>query len=81
MHPMHDNEIHINEMTLRVQGLSKEKAKNLGQDVIQHLSENPPQDLQNKRLETLNLNVLIPSGASYSEMSKLITAAIIKGLV
>lgn len=68
-------------MILRVQGINKEEARYLGQEVTQHLSENLPETFQNSRLEFLNVNVSIPSGTSHSEMSGLITSAIIKGLL
>jgi len=78
---MPDKEVSIEEMKLRVPGLNKMEAEEIGKEVMRQVAESIPPSFQNKRLDAVDIKVNISQGASRNEMTKLIAEAILKGLV
>jgi len=78
---MANEDIKIEDFVLRVPGLSEEEAGILGQEVAQQVADGLA-DYQNVRhLGALHLRLNIPHGTSRADMSKVISEAILKGLV
>jgi len=78
---MHDHELNIEEMVLRIPGVNEQEAQVIGQDVVKHIADNFPASYQNRNLEALDLKVTVSQGTSGKEMTKIIAEAIMKGLV
>jgi len=78
---MANEDFKIEDFVLRVPGLSEEEAGILGQDVAQQVADSLA-DYQNVRhLGALHLRVSVPHGTSRTDMSKVISEAILKGLI
>jgi hypothetical protein len=78
---MQGKEVHIDHMRLRIPGVENHEAHKIGQEVAKQLSESLPGSFLSGKIDTLNLKVSISRGASSSDISKLITETILKGLV
>lgn len=78
---MSNNEVKIEQITLRVPGMNNEDAHNLGQKVVHHIAQSLPSTVQNKRLDAINLKVNCAPGISHTAMVKAIAETILKGLV
>jgi hypothetical protein len=78
---MQNNEVHIEEMKLRVPGMNEKEAYNLGQEVAQRLAESLPVSFQNRYFNNLDLKLTLSSGTSRKKLTQLITDAILKRLV
>ena len=78
---MPDKEVNIEEMKLRVPGLNKMEAEEIGKEVMRHVAENIPASKQSRRIDNLELKVMIPEGVSGSSMANIISKLILKVLL
>lgn len=78
---MQNNEVHIEEMKLRVPGMNEKEAYNMGQEVAQRLAESLHVSIPNRCLKILDLKLTLSPGTNRNEMTLIITEAILKGLV
>lgn len=72
--------VRIEEMRLRIPGLSAEEARTLGQDVARLLSEQLPRSGPTRHLGLLDLRTNIPQGTPRDRLAELIVQAIKKSL-
>jgi hypothetical protein len=73
--------LQIDELVLRVPGLSEEEGRGLGEEVVRRVVDGLPAQQRDRRLGALDLSVSVPVGTSRSRMATLIAEAIVKGLV
>lgn len=71
----------IEELILRVPGFYEEEGRSLGNEVAQRVADGIPAEYRSRHLDALDLNVSVPAGTSRRRMAKLISEAILKGLV
>lgn len=72
--------VDIQEMVLRVPGLSEEEARMLGQEVAERVADGLSPEGSRKELGVLDLRVGIPQGTPRQRLGMAIAEAIIKGL-
>jgi hypothetical protein len=71
----------IEELVLRVPGISPDSAGSLGNEVASRVAHGLPDQQRDRHIPVLDLKVTIPPAASQSRMAKLIAEAILRGLV
>ena len=71
----------IDEFVLRVPGYNENEGLILGQEVARRVAAGFSGQQRNNHIESLDLKVNAPVGISKSEMAKLISEAILKGLI
>lgn len=64
--------IEIQEMVIRVPGLEEGQARQLGQDVAEHIAVGLPSITENQNIDSLNVTVSIEEGLSNNKMAELI---------
>ncbi len=72
--------VRIEEMRLRIPGLSREEASALGQRVAELLAEQLPRTARAQQLGALNLRTSIPLGTPREKLPELIVQAIKQSL-
>lgn len=78
---MDNNEVKIEELVLRLPGEYEDQAQNTGMEITKQVAEKLPEAIQNRHLDSLSLKIEISQGTSQSELTKLISEAILRGLV
>jgi hypothetical protein len=78
---MQDKIVNIEQMTLRIPGVNEKEGHDIGREVVQRVADQLPASYQARRLNALDLKLTVSTGTSRSEMTKLITEAILIGLV
>ena len=71
----------IDEFVLRVPGYNENEGRVLGKEVARRVAAGLTDQQRDNHLESLDLKVNVPDGISKSEMAKLISEAILKGLI
>lgn len=77
---MSDENVRIDDLTIRIPGTSPEEGKALGEEVVRHLVEGLPEQTRSWHLGALELRVSLPSGGEHGDVSRHIAEAILKGL-
>jgi hypothetical protein len=78
---MVDETVRIEEMRLRVPGLSADEVHGLGEEVARRVVDGLPGGHGSRRLGALSLRVTVPEGTSRDRMASLIAEAILRGVV
>jgi hypothetical protein len=78
---MKDREVHINELTLRIHGMNKKEAGNIGADVAREIADNLPDTIINGSSANVNLKVTMQRGTSRKDLTRLISEAILQKLI
>ena len=73
--------VQIEELILRVPGISEEEAGTMGNEVAQLVADGLTSQQEDRHFGVLDMRVTIPPGTSRTRMAKLIAEAISKGLV
>ena len=73
--------VEIDELVLRVPGYNENDGRILGQEVVGRVAAGLTDQQRDNHIESLDLKVNVPDGISKSEMAKLISEAILKGLI
>ncbi len=73
---MKSRALRIDELRLRVPGLSSARARQLGETVAQRLAENPPRSFSSGRVPALSLRVYAANSASVEQLADTIAAKI-----
>jgi len=73
--------VHIDEMKLRLPGVTEKEAREIGEDVAKRIRESLPGSFQAKRVDTIDLRLSIPTGVSGSEMKRIIAEAVLKAML
>jgi len=73
--------VEIDELVLRVTGYNENEGRVLGQEVARRVAAGFTDQQRDNHLESLDLKVNVPVGISKSEMAKIISEAILKGLI
>ena len=73
--------LRIEEMQLRVPGLSAEEGHTLGQEVAHRVADGLPDQVRPLQLSALDLRVTVPTGTPRGRLAPSIAEAILKGLV
>lgn len=69
--------IRIDELTLRVPGLTEDEGRQLGNTVADRLSAQWPATITSQHLDDLTIQLTVPSGASSSDLADAIVAQIL----
>ena len=77
---MENKRIQIDNLHIKVPGLNKEEAHKLGQNVSRRVAEDLPSNVKSGHLDSLNLNVSIPTDTGTNHLTSFITEAIIKSV-
>jgi hypothetical protein len=72
------NNIRIDQLHLRVPGLTRGQAKHLGITVARQLARQLPGIRRERNLSTVNLRLTIPAGTPRERLGSVIVAGIIK---
>ncbi len=78
---MDNNEVKIEELVLRLPGEYEDQAQNTGMEITKQVAEKLPEAIQNIHLDSLSIKIEMSQGTSQSELTKLISEAILRGLV
>lgn len=73
--------VRIEQMRLRVPGLSAEEAHGLGKDVARRVADGLPERIGKQNLGALGLRVTVPKGTPRDQMAALVAEAILQGMV
>ena len=77
---MDDGTVRINELRIRVPGMSAEEGHVFGQELTQAIAQGLPPQVKSQGLGVLNLRVRVPSGASRSLVVAEAAKATLRGL-
>jgi hypothetical protein len=77
---MDDGIVRINELRLRVTGMSAEEGRVLGQEVADRVSEEMSCRTSPQQLGALNITVPVPAGTPRNNIAPLVAQAILRGL-
>lgn len=72
--------VRIDELRLRVQGLSAEQARILATNIAQRVADDLPLDGPARRLGALHLRVPAAPGTSRAGLEQMVAGSILKGL-
>ena len=72
--------IRIEELRLRIPGLSVEEARQVGQSIAQHLAESIPASGRTEHLGALVMRTAIPAGTPREQLAGVIARAILENL-
>jgi hypothetical protein len=75
---MDDGSVRINELRLRVPGLSAEEGRSMGEELAQALAQGLPRQSTSQELGALNLRVMVASGVSRNQVVAEAARAILK---
>ena len=78
---MATNNIRIDQLHLRVPGLSREHAGHLGAAVAQQLASQLPAAMRSRHLGALRLRLTIPRDTPRQRLGSIIAAGIVKQLI
>lgn len=78
---MADETLKIEELHVKIPGLSAGEGRNLGEEVARHIGEGLPSQNKLRHLGSLNLRLNIPPGTPGTQMASVIAQAIFKGLI
>ena len=78
---MENSDVKIKELVFQLPGKYEEQAQNIGEEITMQVAERLPLTKQTRKLDPLTLRVNVPEEASQSTMMKLISEAIIRGLI
>jgi len=78
---MADETLKIEELHLRVPGLSTEEGRSLGEEVARHVGDGLSSQIRLRHLGALDLHLTVPPGTPRTQMASVIAEAILKGLV
>lgn len=78
---MADGIVKIEEMRLRVPGISADEARGLGEEVARRIADGLPVVNGTRQLGALRLRVTVPEGTSRDQMASLIAETILRGIV
>ncbi len=70
----------IDELILRIPEMSVGEARQVGAQVTQSLALQLPENSEERRTETLNIRLSLPSGLSTDQISEVLTAQILRQL-
>ena len=73
--------VRIEELVLRVPGLSRREAQHLGQEVAHHVADGLPPQIRPRHLRALDLRLAISVRTPRERIAKSITDAILERLV
>lgn len=77
---MDDGRVRVNELQLRVPGMSTEEGRVFGEDVVRRVVATLPQQMNPRQLGTLNLKVRVPAGTPHNQIAGVVAKAILRGL-
>jgi hypothetical protein len=77
---MDDGTVRINELRLRVPGLSAEEGRALGNEVVKFLSEALGEGIRYREVAALELKVNIPAGTPHSDLARIVSQHILGAL-
>ena len=75
---METNLLKIDQLNLRLPGLTPQQAHRLGHEVAQKLARRLPANLSAAQLDVLDLRLSIPPGTPQNRMADLVVEAIVK---
>lgn len=77
---MADRFMRVNELRLRVPGLSAEEGRAFGEDVARRVAETLSQQMNPRQLGALTLKVRLPAGTPHNQVAGAVAKAILRGL-
>lgn len=77
---MNEGIVRINELRLRVPGLSVDEGRVLGEEVARTLSDHWPEGIRSRELGVLNLKVEIPAGTRRGDIARIVGEHILGAL-
>jgi hypothetical protein len=77
---MDDGTVRINDLRLRVPGLTEDEGRVLGEEVARVLSEGLPEWIVDRELAALDLKVKIPAGTPRSDIGRIVGQHILGAL-
>jgi hypothetical protein len=72
--------IHIEELRLRVPGLSEAEARRLGEEVTRRVAEALPEEGRAEKLRLVDVRLSIPQGVPKEELARRIAEGILRNL-
>lgn len=78
---MNNQEVHIEEMVLRLPGVDENMAFEIVREITRQVSEQLPDSGKSRQTGSINLRLQVASGTPENEMVQLITSALLKILV
>jgi hypothetical protein len=70
--------IEINDLLLRIPGLSREEAGNLGKEIAKRIASGLPPGVNSRYINHMDLQLSVPTGTSYTGMAERISKAILE---
>jgi hypothetical protein len=70
--------LHIENLHLRIPGLTPQAAQQLAMETVQRLAGRLPDRMTAQHLDELNVHLSVPAGTPRHQMAELILAAILK---
>lgn len=77
---MGSNSVQIENLNLRIPGLSREEGRRVGEEVAERVSDSLPADGKRLRLGALSLRVNVPVGTPRDQIAKMIALSILERL-
>lgn len=77
---MPSDEIRIDQLRLRVPGLTEEEARKLGAEIARRVADALPPHRRVEHLGSLDLHIAVPSGTSKDRLAERIAEEILKRL-
>ena len=78
---MPERKVNIENLSIRLPEQFRDEAQNLGQDLARNLSMKLPRHFNSNHFDSLNYRVIISKETTRSQLTTLITEAILKGWV
>jgi hypothetical protein len=70
--------IRINDLLLRIPGLSRDEAENLGREIAKRIASGLPPGVGSRYINGLELQLSVPNGTSHTGMAEKISKAILE---
>jgi hypothetical protein len=74
------NAVQIDQLQLRIPGLSRKEGRRMGEEVAERISQSLPADGKNQQLGALTMRVKLPVGTPRDQIAKLIALSILEKL-
>ena len=74
------NAVQIENLHLRIPGISREEGRGMGEEVAERISQSLPGDGKRQRLGALTMRVKLPVGTPRDQIAKLIALSILEKL-
>ena len=77
---MPSDEIRIDQLRLRIPGLTEQEARTLGEEIAQRVAGSLPAHGRTEHLGSLDLRIFVPTGTSRDRLAERIAEEILKRL-